>query len=323
MKALRISQHGPVSELKASDTPEPKPGPGEVKVRVEVAGVNPSDVLSILGRFPNAQLPRVVGRDFAGTIVEGPSELVGTPVWGSGGDLGITRDGTHAEYLVIPRDAAARRPKNVSAEQGAAAGVPFLAAWHCMEEARVSEGEWVIVSGAAGAVGHAAIQLVHARRAKVIALVKDEAEAQRVSSEGVAAVARSDRDELAEVVKQVTGGKGCQVALNGVGGAVFRQLFDALAEHGRMVIYSAGAGREATLDLFLFLRRWISFHGVNTSTLDATQCAEALRQLTPLFEQGVLRPHDVSARYSLAEAVRAFEHVEKSLPGRAVLVPGA
>jgi NADPH:quinone reductase-like Zn-dependent oxidoreductase len=321
MKALKISQHGAVSELKVSDAPEPKPGPGEVKVRVEAAGVNPSDVLSVLGRLPNGLLPRIVGRDFAGTIVEGPSELVGTPVWGSGGDLGITRDGVHAEYLVIPRDAAVRRPKNLSAEQAAAAGVPFLAAWHCMEEARVSEGEWVIVSGAAGAVGHAAIQLVHSRRAKVVALVKDEAEAQRVSREGVAAVARSDRDELAEVVKQVTGGKGCQVALNGVGGAVFQQLFDALAARGRMVIYGAKGGREATLDLLSFYRRKISFHGVNTTTLDATGCAGELRQLMPLFEQGLLRPHDISARYPLAEALRAFEHVDYSLPGRAVLLP--
>lgn len=64
MRALKISQHGAVSELKASDAPEPKPGPGEVKVRVEAAGVNPSDLVSILGRFPNAQLPRIVGRDF-------------------------------------------------------------------------------------------------------------------------------------------------------------------------------------------------------------------------------------------------------------------
>lgn len=323
MKALKISQHGAVAELQASDAPEPKPGPGEVKVRVEVAGVNASDVLGILGRFPNARLPRIVGRDFAGTIVEGPSELVGTPVWGTGGELGITRDGTYAEYLVIPRDAAVRRPKNLSAEQAAAAGVPFLAAWHCMEAARVSEGEWVIVSGAAGSVGHAAIQVAHARRAKVVALVKDEAEAQRVSREGVAAVARSDRDELAEVVKQVTEGKGCQVALNGVGGAVFRQLFDALAAHGRMVLYAALAGREATLDLQVLFRRWISLHGVNTTTLDATRCAESLRQLTPLFEEGVLRPHDIAARYPLTEAVRALEHVEKSQPGRAVLLPGA
>jgi NADPH:quinone reductase-like Zn-dependent oxidoreductase len=323
MKALKISQHAAVSELKPSDVPELNPGPGEVRVRVEAAGVNPSDVLSVLGRFPNAPLPRIVGRDFAGTIVDGPSELIGTPVWGTGGDLGITRDGTHAESLVIPREAAVPRPKNLSAEQAAAGGVPFLAAWCALEAAQLKEGEYVLVSGAAGAVGHAAIQLARARRAKVIALVKDDAEAQRLNREEVAAVARSDREELAEVVKQATNGKGCEVALNGVGGVVFKPLFDALAERGRMVIYAASGGREATLDLFMFLRRWISFHGVNTSTMSAVRCAEVLRQLTPLFEQGLLRPHEIAGRYPLSEAVRAFEHAEKSMPGRALLLPGA
>lgn len=323
MKALKISQHGAVSDLKVSDAPEPKPGPGEVKVKVEAAGVNPSDVLSVLGRFPNVPLPRIVGRDFAGTIVEGPSELIGTAVWGTGGDLGISRDGTHAEYLVIPRDAAVPRPKNLSAEQAAAGGVPFLAASCALDTAQLREGEWLLVSGAAGSVGHAAIQLARARGAKVVALVKDEAEAQRLNREEVAAVARSDREDLAEVVKQATNGKGCNVAMNGVGGAVFKALFDALAERGRMVIYGVSGGRETTVDLFLFLRRWISFHGVNTSTMSATHCAEVLRQLTPMFEQGKLRPHEISARYPLAEAVRAFEHAEKSMPGRAVLLPGA
>lgn len=90
-----------------------------------------------------------------------------------------------------------------------------------------------------------------------------------------------------------------------------------------MGIYSASVGREAPLDLFLFFRRWISFHGLNTTTLDATRRAEGLRQPAPLFEEGVLHPHDISARYPLTEAVRAFEHVEKIVPGRAVLLPGA
>jgi NADPH:quinone reductase-like Zn-dependent oxidoreductase len=323
MKALQISQHGPVSELRASSVPEPKPGPGEVKVRVEAAGVNPSDMLSVLGRFPGSPLPRIVGRDFAGTVVEGPSELAGMAVWGSGGDLGISRDGTHAEYLVLPRAAVARRPKNLSPEQAASVGVPFITAWTALEAAQLREGEWVAVAGAMGAVGQAAIQLARARQAKVAALVKDEAEAQRVNREEVAAVARSDREELPEVIKQVTNGRGVEVALNGVGGVVFRQLFDSLAEGGRMSIYAASAGREAPLDLFLFLRRRLSFHGVNTTIVNAVRGAEILQQLTPLFEAGQLRPLDIAGRYPLAEAVRAYEHVEKSLPGKAVLIPGA
>src|SRR5262250_1015972 len=102
MKALHITAHGPPATLRASDVPPPKPGPGEVLVQIEAAAVNPSDVVSIEGRFPQAVLPRVLGRDFAGRVIEGPRELVGAEVWGTGGDLGITRHGAHAEEIVLP-----------------------------------------------------------------------------------------------------------------------------------------------------------------------------------------------------------------------------
>src|SRR5690606_28708669 len=112
--------------------------------------------------------------DFAGRVVEGPAEWVGADVWGSGGDLGIARDGTHAEQIVLPAEGVARRPANLTAEEAAAAGVPFTTAWHALVAVgKLAEGEWVIVSGAAGAVGSAAIDIALARDARVIALVRD------------------------------------------------------------------------------------------------------------------------------------------------------
>ncbi len=77
MKALHITSHGPVAALRPVEIPRPPLGEGEVRVRVEAAAVNPSDVLSAEGRFPHAVLPRILGRDFAGRVVEGPAELVG------------------------------------------------------------------------------------------------------------------------------------------------------------------------------------------------------------------------------------------------------
>src|SRR4051794_10813121 len=126
MKALRIEQHGSVDQLRAKDLPRPAPGADEVLVQVFASGVNRSDVLGAQGSFPHSALPRTLGRDFAGRVVEGPPELMGTRVWGSGGDLGITRDGTHAEFVIVPRAAVAPCPKNLSVEQAATAGVPFI-----------------------------------------------------------------------------------------------------------------------------------------------------------------------------------------------------
>src|SRR5215469_18793845 len=157
MKALHITAHGPPSSLKMVVVPRPPLGENQVRVRVEAAAVNPSDVVSIEGRFPHAVLPRILGRDFAGRVVEGPRELVGTEVWGSGGDLGITRNGTHAEEILLPVAGVSRRPSNLTPEQAAGAGVPFTTAWSCLVEgAALTSCETVVVSGAAGAVGRAA-----------------------------------------------------------------------------------------------------------------------------------------------------------------------
>lgn len=100
MKALRIERFGAPSDvLKLVDIPESKLGPDEVSVRIEAAAINPSDVGNVNGKFAITTLPRIVGRDFAGTVIDGPDEMRGLPVWGSGGDIGFTRDGSHAEYL--------------------------------------------------------------------------------------------------------------------------------------------------------------------------------------------------------------------------------
>src|SRR4029077_13029785 len=127
--------HGPPGTLQPVDIPRRPLSEGQVRVQIEAAGVNPSDVLSAEGRFPHAVLPRVLGRDYAGRVVEGPPELVGAAVWGSGGELGITRDGAHAEELVLPLGGVARRPANITPEQAASAGVPFVTAWSCLVDA--------------------------------------------------------------------------------------------------------------------------------------------------------------------------------------------
>jgi NADPH:quinone reductase len=190
------------------DIPESKLGPDEVSVRIEAAAINPSDVGNVNGKFAITTLPRVVGRDFAGTVIDGPDEMRGLPVWGSGGDIGFTRDGSHAEYLHIPIAAATRRPKNLSVEEAASVGVPFVTAWSALELAQVKKGEWVIVSGAAGAVGGAATELCSARGARVIALVRNEEESYRLNRKSVHAVAYSSPDTLEGVVREATEGKG-------------------------------------------------------------------------------------------------------------------
>jgi len=328
MKAIQIDQHGPVSELTLSEVREPALRPDEVRVRVEAAAINPSDVGNRLGWFPGLPLPRIPGRDFAGTVIEGPPDLVGMPVWGSGGgDLGFTRDGTHAEAVVIPRAAVARRPQNLSVEQAAAVGVPFVTAWMALEMAGLSAGETVVVSGAAGAVGTAAMRLARLRSANVVALVRDDREAQRVATEEAVATAQSSSpgfpEDAVALVKDKTGGRGCEVALNGVGASVFDAMLGALRDGGRMVVYSAVAGRDVKLDLLTLYRRRLTISGLLQGIVDVVAAAEILRQLTPLFESGALRPPNVAARFALTNANEAYAAVQGGSAGKVVLVPAA
>ncbi|RPH73148.1 MAG: zinc-binding alcohol dehydrogenase family protein [Myxococcaceae bacterium] len=322
MQALHITSHGPPVSLRATDVPEPARAPDQVRIAVEAAGINPSDVLSLEGRFPHAVLPRILGRDFAGRVVEGPAELVGAAVWGTGGDLGITRDGTHAEQLVLPAAAVSRRPSNLTPEQAASAGVPFTTAWTCLvDAAHVQAGETVVVSGAVGAVGWAAVELASALGARVIALVKDATQAARVDPARVAGVARSDLANLPAVVREATGGAGAQVALSGVGSPIFAALLESLGPGGRLCVYSAAAGPEVTLNLFDFYRRRLALLGINTAIFTVADSARILDQLRPLFDGGRVRPHPSIDSHPLSEAARAYALVAGGSASKVVLVP--
>jgi len=321
LKAVQITKFGePDDVVKVVDVESASLGLGEVRVKVEAAGINPSDIGNIRGLFPDTRLPRVVGRDFAGQIVEGPAQLIGQHVWGSGGDIGFTRDGAHAEFIVVPAAAATRRPANLSAEQAAAVGVPFSTAYVSLENARLVPGEWVLVSGAAGAVGSAALELVKALGGLAIALVRDKTQIPMLDMSRVEAVATSEPDNIAEVVKTATGGHGVNIALNGVGASVFQPILASLAEGGRMAVYSVTlGGREVKVDLFPLYRKRLELIGINSIPLDAVRAAAILTQLVPLFESGKISPPRVAERYPLEEAVKAYDRV-RSAQGKVAFV---
>src|SRR5271166_6133438 len=102
MRSLRFHRKGDLSALRVEDVPAPVPGPDEVLLRVRAAAVNPSDLKNVLGKFAQTSVPRTPGRDFAGIVEAGPPGWVGREVFGTGGGLGFTREGTHAELVSVP-----------------------------------------------------------------------------------------------------------------------------------------------------------------------------------------------------------------------------
>jgi NADPH:quinone reductase len=325
MKALQIDRFGSLADLQFSDAPDRPIEDDEVRVEIEAAGVNPSDVGVALGRFPQATVPRILGRDFAGRVIEGRKDLVGTPVWGSGGgELGLTRDGGHAEHLILPANAVVRRPSSLSPEDAGVIGVPFVTAWCSLFSlANLQAGEYVIVSGAAGAVGNAAVRLAISSGAHAIALVLESDDLSMLDGLDLAGVLYSGRDDVPAETRKITNARGADVALNGVGTPVFAPLLDSLAKHGRMVVYSARSGREASLDLFRLYRGSITIRGLDTADFTLEETMRIIEKLAPLFESKIVRSPGVAARFRLSQGREAYERVESGVQGKVVLIPDA
>ena len=155
--------------LQLGELPDPQPGAGEVRVRLRWSGVNPSDVKNVAGRMRQTVPPRTPGRDFAGVVVDGPTAWLGAQVWGTGGDIGFKRDGSHADYLRLPIEALARMPARLGFQEAAAVGVNYITAKIGLDYADLKPNETLVVIGATGGVGGAACVIGAARGARVLA----------------------------------------------------------------------------------------------------------------------------------------------------------
>ncbi len=188
MKALQFLKTGDLSALQLAELPMPVPAAGEVLVQIKAAGLNPSDVKNVLGRFSYTTLPRVPGRDFAGVVVEGPQALLGQEVWGTGKELGFTGDGSHAQYLTLSAKGVALKPTHLSFAQAASLGVPYTTAWDALERSLVKAETRLLVIGANGAVGSATIALAKIRGAQVLAAVRRPEQARALQARGFEAI---------------------------------------------------------------------------------------------------------------------------------------
>src|SRR5271156_717779 len=177
MKGLIFRTKGSLANLKVEELPTPTPKAGEVLVQVVVAAINPSDVKNVLGKMSETTLPRVPGRDFAGRVVSGDSQWRGKSVFGTGGDLGFGRDGSHAEFMAVPTEALVEIPPEFNDDNAASIGVIYLTAFAAIvRTGEVKGGETVLVTGTTGAVGSAAATIAHLKGARVLGTVRPRGE---------------------------------------------------------------------------------------------------------------------------------------------------
>ena len=323
MRAIRFDRFGSPSELQVQDVLKPEPKENEVLIEVRAASVNPSDVKNIQGAMKTiTTLPRIPGRDFAGVIIAGAQDWIGREVWGTGGDLGFTRDGTHAEFLLLPIAAVRSKPRTLSMEQAASVGVTYVTAWLCvMTTAQAQAGETLLVIGATGGVGSAAAQIAHWKGLRVLGTVRRDSDRDSVQQSGVDVAINSETEDLNTAIKAATRDRGVDIIIDTVGGEMVLKALSVLAPGGRLTELSVPPKQQyVNIDLLDFYRRRLRLLGVNSLDWDAQNCADILEALTPGFEENALHLATPIQSYGIAEARKAYEQVlARSTPSKVVL----
>ena len=326
MKALIVTEHGPLEKLSLGEFPDPKPGKGEVLVDVHAASVNFPDLLVIGGTYQNLPpRPFVPGKDLAG-VVAAVGEGV-TRVKPGDRVLAQIEHGAFAERAVVREGLCFVMPTKMRFEDGAAMGLVYLTAHNAMvERAQLRAGETVLVTGAAGGVGLACVQWAKALGAVVVAAVSSDEKAEVARASGADHIVRTDMPDLRESFrKQVfdaVGKRGIDLVLENVGGDVFDASLRVMAWCGRLVIIGFAGGRIPEVKAGYLLVKNISLIGLQSSDY-RERAPEVVRtayeQLFALYEQGKIKPH-VMAAYPMKDYLTALHAVkDRKVLGKVVI----
>lgn len=320
MRAIRFDGFGDPSVLNLVQVAGPIAGEHTAVVRVVAASINPSDVKNVAGAMKQTTVPRIPGRDYAGIVEAGPAEWLGAEVWGTGGDTGFTRDGSHAEMIAVPVASLRRKPATLSFDQAASVGVNYVAAWTGLEAAGLTAGETVLLIGAGGGVGSAAAQIARRLGARVIGadrhVPRPDAPIHAIADKLIIGT-----DDLPAEIRKATGGRGADVVFDLVGGVMFRSAANSLALRGRLIEIAATGQREVSFDLADFYHNESRLLGVDTLKRDLTQSAAVLDALTPGFVTGEFHAAPIAETCGLDEATAAYRKVAAGAAGRIVLRP--
>jgi len=297
-------------------------GANEVLIEVKAAAVNPSDVKAATGLMAYAVFPRTPGRDYAGIVIDGPDGWIGREVFGSSGDLGIRRDGTHATHLAVEADAVVEKPNNLSWEEAAGIGVPFVTAMEGLRRAGMPRNnETVLVMGVNGKVGQAAVQIATWRGARVIGVARKHEPYEGHANAKVEVIDASATD-VATRVRELTDGRGADIVFNTVGDPYFQAAHKSLALRGRQILI-ATIERTVPFNILEFYRGQHTYVGIDTLGLSSVATGAVLRELGSGFAGGQLKPFPIKdgGIYPLQDARAALLAVAGSSRNRVILRP--
>jgi len=326
MKAVVCKQFGPPESLVVEELPSPRPGRGEVVISVKAASVNFPDVLIIENKYQvKPPLPFSPGSELAGVVKE-----VGEGVGGvRAGDrvMAFTTFGAFAEEVKTEAIRLVPMPEKMDFATGAAFLLTYATTDHALRDrGALQSGETLLVLGAAGGVGLAAVEIGKALGARVIACASTDDKLAVCREHGADATINYSSEDFRERVKVITGGKGPDVVYDPVGGPYTEPAFRSIAWRGRLLVVGFAAGDIPKLPLNLALLKGAAVLGVFWGDFvkrEPQRFAESLRQLARWFAEGKLKPH-VSQTFPLAQAVDALKLMAaRQVKGKVVLTTSA
>jgi NADPH:quinone reductase-like Zn-dependent oxidoreductase len=322
MKAVRITETGGPEKLHVADVPEPVPGPGEILVRITRAAFNRRDVFITQGLYPGIELPRTLGSDGAGTVealgagVSGPAagtRVVINPMLGWGPDpercspdssiLGMPKDGTFAELVVVPAENVVAKPAHLSDDEAAAIPLAGLTAYRAVfTRGRVTADDVVLVTGVGGGVQTFVLQFAKSAGAKVVVTSSSDEKLARATAMGAdAAINYATAENWAKSARSACGGGGPSLVVDSAGGDAFAQALDIARPNARVVTYG-GTTAKSTVRMFSIFWKHLDILGTSMGS------PQDFSAMLALVERDQLRPA-VDEIVPMADAAAAAERV--------------
>lgn len=324
MKAILCKSWGLPETLVVEDLPDVVPGPGQIAIDVQAAGVNFPDMLIIQGKYQfKPELPFTPGSELAGivrAVGEGVSHFkTGDKV------LAFVSQGAFAQQITVPAQMAMPMPPGLDFDTAAAVTLTYGTSHHAVvDRAQLKAGETMLVLGAAGGVGLAAIEIGKALGARVIAAASSDEKLEVCKAHGADATINYSTQDLREAIKIATDGKGPDVIYDPVGGIYAEPAFRSIAWRGRYLVIGFANGEIPKLPLNLPLLKGAAIVGVfwgEFAKREPKANQAAMRELMGWMAEGKIRPH-ISGRYALAETAQALNDMAaRKVTGKVVIQP--
>ncbi len=322
MKAIVCSAFGPPADLTLEVLESPKPKEKEVLVRVKACGVNFPDTLIIQGLYQfKPELPFTPGSDIAGVVKEVGEGV--THVKPGDAVFGFVLNGGYAEEVLVPANACFLKPPQMNFPVAASFMMAYGTSYHALKDrGQLKPGETLLVLGASGGVGLAAVELGKLMGAKVIAAASTTEKLQLCKSYGADVVINYSEQNLKETIKELTNGKGVDMVYDPVGGDFSEAAIRGMAWEGRYLIVGFAAGSIPKIPLNLALLKGCALVGVFWGSFAMKmpkKNQENTMELMTWYGQGKLRPH-IHKIYALSEAPLALEDMmQRTVKGKAVV----